>query len=63
MVTKRVLKSIIYRIASLIWIQVMTWVLWGSLNTNLIVLITDIAITTPFYYIYDWIWDRYVGKV
>ena len=63
MVKKRILKSIIYRIASLIWIQVMTWVLWGSLNTNLIVFITDIVITTPFYYFYDWIWDRYIGNV
>jgi len=52
------LKALLYRVLSLIWVQFMTWVIFQKVDINLVVLFSDIVITTPFYFIFDLIWNK-----
>ena len=55
-------KTIWYRILSIVWIQIISYIVWGSLETNLIVLLSDIVLTTPFYYLFEKAWNKWIEK-
>ena len=54
---RRLAKTLIYRLSTIIFIQIFIWFTCHKVEFNLIVGIGEI-IRFIYYYIYDWLWDR-----
>ncbi len=51
-------KTIIYRVLSFMFIQLGTWIAFRRIEFNAVVVFSDIALTTPFYFIFELLWRK-----
>lgn len=62
MVKKRLLKTIVYRVTTVVMQQLISWIAFHRIAINLVILGCEV-VRCSYYYIYDWLWDTMKGKI
>jgi len=57
-----ILKSVVYRISSILIVQLITWVLFRTIYMNLLLILLDSLLRTTYYYTFEKIWDKIMKK-
>lgn len=56
MVKKRLLKTIVYRVTTVVMQQLISWIVFHRIAINLIILGCEV-VRCSYYYVYDWVWE------